>query len=245
MKDHSSGTRLVLRSVGIVLVLALSAWGCDGDDDGGGGMFASCGDGLVNGGEQCDDGNTIACDGCSDTCQIEMGLNCCGDGIVQPPETCDDSNTVPGDGCSDTCMLESSANCTITFDGALNCPNPTEVCGATFGGGSGCVFANLPFCYDTGAFSYESMPGNTVTINLDSDLNSLLVFFASAGPAPGVMTFFDAQDVQVGAPLMSNGNCLVFMPDRQMLNFSSPVRRITFEPTGSDTVYVDTFEVNP
>ncbi len=207
MKDHSFGTRLVLRSVGIVLALALFAWGCDGDDDGG--MFASCGDGVVDGGEQCDDGNTA-----------------------------------PGDGCSDTCTLELLANCTITFDGALNCPDPTQVCGATFSDG-GCIFANLPFCYDTGAFSYESTPGNPVTITLDGDLNSLLVFFASAGPAPGVMTFFDAQDVQVGAPLMSNGNCLVLMPARQMVNFSSPVRRITFQPTGSDAVYVDTFEVNP
>ena len=103
----------------------------------------------------------------------------------------------------------------------------------------------MQFCYDTGVFSYESTPGNPVTITLDDDLNSLLVFFASAGPAPGVMTFFDAQDVQVGAPLMTNGNCLVLMPNRQMVNFSSPVRRIIFEPTGSDTVYVDTFEVNP
>ena len=84
-----------------------------------------------------------------------------------------------------------------------------------------------------------------MTIDLATDLNSLRVFFSTAGTGQGVMTFFDAQDVQVGAPLMTNGNCLMLMPDRQMVNFSSPVRRITFEPTGSDTVYVDTFEVNP
>ena len=125
------------------------------------------------------------------------------------------------------------------------CPDQTPVCGATFSGGGGCTIAGLLFCYDTGSFSYESTPGNPVTINLADDLNSLLVFFATAGTGQGVMTFFDAQAGQVGAPLMTNGNCLAFMPVRQMVNFSSPVRRITFEPTGSDVVYVDTFEVNP
>lgn len=31
-----------------------------------------CGDGIVEGGEQCDDGNTVSSDGCSATCQIEL-----------------------------------------------------------------------------------------------------------------------------------------------------------------------------
>ena len=104
MKDNSTGTLLVLRPVGTVLALALLSWGCAGDDDAG--MFAGCGDGLFDSGEECDDGNTTDCDGCSATCQIERGPVCCGDGIVQPPETCDDGNTVPGDGCSDTCTIE-------------------------------------------------------------------------------------------------------------------------------------------
>ena len=228
-------------SFGVLLTLALFAWGCD--DDGGMGMFVSCGNGTLEGGEQCDDGNTTVCDGCSDTCQTETGPVCCGDGMVEPPETCDDGNTVPGDGCSDTCTMEPLANCTITFGPPL-CPDQAAVCGATSSGG-GCEFANLPFCYDTGTFSYESTPGNPVTINLAGDLNSLLVFFAAAGTGQGEMTFFDAQDAQVGPPLTTNGNCLAFMPARQMVNFSSPFRRITFEATGSDVVYVDTFEVNP
>ncbi len=199
MRNNSSAT--------LLLAVALFAWGCDSDDDAPG-MFASCGDGLLDGGEQCDDGNTVS-----------------------------------GDGCSGTCTIETVASCTITFDPPL-CPDTTPICGATFSGGS-CAFAGLPFCYDTGSLSYESTPGNPVTIDLADDLNSLLVFFAAAGTGQGVMTFFDAQDVEVGAPLMTNGNCLALMPARQMVNFSSPVRRITFEPTGSDVVYVDTFEVNP
>lgn len=43
-----------------------------------GGDSAVCGNGVIEGGcaEECDDGNTNANDGCSPTCQIEMGLAC-------------------------------------------------------------------------------------------------------------------------------------------------------------------------
>jgi cysteine-rich repeat protein len=79
---------------------------------------ACCGDGVVEPGEQCDDGNTVSGDGCSSTCQLEpppcgggsgsgSGSGAvCGDGIVEPPEQCDDGNTVSGDGCSSTCQYE-------------------------------------------------------------------------------------------------------------------------------------------
>jgi cysteine-rich repeat protein len=30
-----------------------------------------CGNGVIEGGEQCDDGNTANADGCSDVCQVE------------------------------------------------------------------------------------------------------------------------------------------------------------------------------
>src|SRR6185436_17242676 len=48
-----------------------------------------CGNGLVEFGEQCDDGNTATGDGCGATCQIEV---VCGDGVVAPGEQCDDGN---------------------------------------------------------------------------------------------------------------------------------------------------------
>ena len=40
-------------------------------DISGGGDQGTCGDGIINGSETCDDGNTISGDGCSSTCQIE------------------------------------------------------------------------------------------------------------------------------------------------------------------------------
>ena len=81
------------------------------DDPGHGGTCqpAFCGDGFVWAGhEECDDGNTVSGDGCSDQCKIEV----CGDGIVDPPtENCDDGNTNPGDGCSAQCRIELDWGC--------------------------------------------------------------------------------------------------------------------------------------
>jgi cysteine-rich repeat protein len=68
---------------------------------------AHCGDGVVDTGEECDDGNNANCDGCSGLCANEIGLGC-GDGIPFPlcGESCDDANTVAGDGCSANCTAE-------------------------------------------------------------------------------------------------------------------------------------------
>ncbi len=63
----------------------------------------TCGDGVVNDGEECDDGNNVACDGCSATCTQET----CGNGIVECDEECDDGNNAGGDGCSPDCRNES------------------------------------------------------------------------------------------------------------------------------------------
>ncbi len=65
-----------------------------------------CGDGIVDPGEGCDDGNTVSGDGCSSTCQVETPQPVCGNGILESGEQCDDGNTVSGDGCSSTCQLE-------------------------------------------------------------------------------------------------------------------------------------------
>ncbi len=65
-----------------------------------------CGNGTVDGppvaNEQCDDGNTKNCDGCSQFCRTEG----CGNRTIECGETCDDGNKVSGDGCSATCQRE-------------------------------------------------------------------------------------------------------------------------------------------
>ncbi len=70
-----------------------------------------CGNGRVEPGETCDDGNTTAGDGCNATCQVEVIPEpepCCGDGHVDAGEECDDGNTTGGDGCDSVCKIEHS-----------------------------------------------------------------------------------------------------------------------------------------
>ena len=75
----------------------------------------TCGDGVIERDEQCDDGNTTNGDGCSRICQIEANWDCpteghpckyvgnCGSGVLTSNKACDDGNTVSGDGCSSDC----------------------------------------------------------------------------------------------------------------------------------------------
>jgi cysteine-rich repeat protein len=82
----------------------------------------TCGNGILDTGETCDDGNSRNGDGCSSTCTIEVGWLCintpyvlrslcqpneCGDGYINTTwpylEACDDGNTNNGDGCSSDC----------------------------------------------------------------------------------------------------------------------------------------------
>jgi fibro-slime domain-containing protein len=78
-----------------------------------------CGDGINNQGgiEVCDDGNTLAGDGCNGACQVEPNWTCppagpctrsfvCGDGAINPGEVCDDGNSADGDGCNATCTIQ-------------------------------------------------------------------------------------------------------------------------------------------
>jgi len=91
-----------------------------------------CGNGLVDAGEECDDGNFEQSDGClwtcrlarcgdgivraageacddgnrdeSDGCRSDCTLPTCGDGVTDPGETCDDGNRDDGDACPSTCL---------------------------------------------------------------------------------------------------------------------------------------------
>ena len=94
-----------------------------------------CGNGQLDDGEDCDDGNTLDGDGCSSICTVEEGWECdteechttCGDGILTGAEVCDDWNTEDGDGCSADCMTIEEGYTCIEDMGASYCV--TEGCG--------------------------------------------------------------------------------------------------------------------
>ncbi len=61
-----------------------------------------CGNGVLERGEACEDGNLVDTDGCRADCTPAT----CGDGVVfASAEHCDDGNQVSGDGCEPDCAL--------------------------------------------------------------------------------------------------------------------------------------------
>ena len=79
-------------------------------------LAGGCGNGRLDPGEVCDDGNATVGDGCSFECKSN---ETCGNGIVDPirldnmgsqipNEQCDDGNTLGHDGCSGTCATETA-----------------------------------------------------------------------------------------------------------------------------------------
>ena len=95
-----------------------------------------CGNYILEYGEQCDDGNKLGGDGCSDTCTVEYAYECptgidcrpiCGDGKVmaQLGEKCDlGSQNGKGKGCSVTCQVEEGFTCT---DPSTNFPDKVNL----------------------------------------------------------------------------------------------------------------------
>ena len=107
-----------------------------------------CGDGILNiiAGEVCDDGNTVAGDGCnaactsnetcgngiqdseeecdvagtSSSCDDDCTFAECGDGKINAVagEECDDGNTNNIDGCSANCIVETCGDGTLNFSGS-------------------------------------------------------------------------------------------------------------------------------
>jgi len=109
MKRRSSSSFSAFASFLLLsILLGGSLSGC-GDDSTTPTPDPLCGNGKVDSGESCDDGNRAGGDGCSASCTTEGGE--CGNGEVDANEECDDGNTQAGDGCSAGCTDETALSC--------------------------------------------------------------------------------------------------------------------------------------
>ena len=138
----------------------------------------TCGDGQLDPGEQCDDGNTMNGDGCEVDCTTSPGETC-GDGTVDEGEDCDDGNQVNGDGCENNCRVTVAATC---GDGKVD---PGEQCddGNTMSGDdceSDCT--KTPVCGDG-----VQGPGEPCDDGNDSDDDACLAGCVAATCGDGVV----------------------------------------------------------
>ena len=117
----------------------------------------TCGDGVREGAEQCDDGNTNDSDDCTSACTFPA----CGDGIVQAPEECDDGKPAfDDDACRNDCTLPVCGD-GLLARGVEECDDGNTAAGD--GCGPDCKRESVT-CGDDGA---------QVTILLDYDPNQL------------------------------------------------------------------------
>jgi cysteine-rich repeat protein len=109
---------------------------------GGTGSNPVCGNGVVETGETCDDGNTVSGDGCSATCQVETGeseTGYCGDSMIQYPnsngdyELCD-TNNLNGQTCAGLGFGGGTLTCDVTcqFDTSQCTEIPPQSCDGTW-----------------------------------------------------------------------------------------------------------------
>jgi len=122
-------------------------WESDGQDGSSWGVYAqrfaapTCGNHVVEAGEECDDGNLVDGDGCDSSCtqtgcgnHIVTAGEACDDGVETPTcdddctlvvcgdgntneaagEQCDDTNLVDGDGCDTNCTPTACGNAIVT-----------------------------------------------------------------------------------------------------------------------------------
>lgn len=137
-----------------------------------------CGDSILQTSnlEECDDSNQTPNDGCSATCQLEVG---CGNGITDVGEECDDNNIIDGDTCSfPTCQLLQGCG-DGNLDAGEQCDDDnladSDGCSAT------CTLENLV------RFSFTGSVGNEVTFAADAGslgLSGIPAMIRGAGVTP-------------------------------------------------------------
>ena len=123
-----------------------------------------CGDGVVDPGESCDDGDQSDEDDCLTTCEAAR----CGDGFVQAGvEGCDDGNQVSGDGCEPGCGFGECGDGLRQGDEACDDGNNsnTDACLATCVAarcGDGFVLEGVEACDDGNAVDTDVCRSNCV-----------------------------------------------------------------------------------
>jgi len=128
--------------------------------------IATCGNGSVDGVEQCDAADGTDGDGCDTNCMFTA----CGNGIITAGESCDDGNLVDGDGCESDC--------------ALACGEGSDALAARIDGGA-CylAFASAPD-WATGESACVDLGGHLVAIGSQHE-NDLVAGFGLGGPFLG------------------------------------------------------------
>ena len=131
-------------------------------------------------------------------------------------------------------------SCTITMDAA--CPDTTDICGATFSGGDGCVDDSTGFCHDSGDKAYRIDDGQTVRIELADELNSWAWFLAATDGGVPLITTYDRDGVEISTSGQAF-ECDTSTPPASSARPWRPVQTIEITGNGG-TTYLDSLKLN-
>lgn len=192
-------------------------------------VAGTCGNGVLEAGEACDDGNPTSGDGCDANCTASA----CGNGIVAGAETCDDGNTDAGDCCDAGCLLESDgAPCTA----GDQCITGTTCSAGTCGGGApvacgtcercdaeaGCVPDVRPSCFSTAIQGASSLQIKNSPVDAKDQLQwqikkgDFLLLSQYGDPVPNggddyALCLFDVSGLEpkllLASPIPAGGTC--------------------------------------
>ncbi len=143
---------------------------------------AVCGNGVVEGTEECDDMNDDNNDDCVAGCKDAV----CGDGFFYSGvEGCDDRNTVNGDGCSSTCVVEPPVCGNNRIEAGETCDD-----GNTVNGDACPSNCRIEFCSPT-----LTRQDTTVTFTKPAGVN-----------VGSIVVFVNYPDAKVSLPGVGNGS---------------------------------------
>ncbi len=125
----------------------------------------SCGDGVVDDGEECDDGN----DDSTDSCTIECTENICGDGYVYDGEESCDEGSANGT----ICTASYGSTCAYCNDNCVNVTSSGSFCGdGEINGDEVCDADDVSYYYydsTNGVYDYCDVADEGGTVEVDED----------------------------------------------------------------------------
>ena len=158
--------------------------------------FTSCGNGDVDGFEQCDDGNEVDGDGCSQSCFTER----CGDFVTQfqRGEDCDDGNQLAGDGCSPDCIWEECGDGVVQPRlGELCDDGPASACQSDCRAGRVCA-GDPAVCFDGTTIPQQSFASRVLVFDDGADGDDEIVLYGFSSQP----WFFDREGTTTSSALI-------------------------------------------
>jgi len=176
-----------------------------------------CSDGIVNGNEECDDGNTISGDSCSSDCRTESvpePQQVCGNSQVESGEQCDNGQSngiacTPGYGgtcnyCTSSCLTSTVTDTAYCSDGRVSGPEQCDDGNARNGDGCSaqCLIEQVPPppanhapVADSQARTIRQNQQIAITLQASDADGNALTYTIAGGPFAGSLSNFNGNHV--------------------------------------------------